>query len=679
MTASGYYDAGFVYLFLQWHSRKQLIVKPLAVRFVRLTRDPNDDGYHAQIHMEIMIAEHILTEDFRGRTSASRMMCVKNLGNPTIVTEAYSSLSNYHCALFVGSDISFSPPLVAHSRRHRSRSSPRKHYRHMLTAAAKATKASISSGKAARTMRFSRGAAASTRTSCSGISGSLAMVVATAQFVPSSHLSRHLMVAAFSSSFHIQQVRASSTQSSSSSSSSRMMGSTSIKKDQSFVTWSFDEPCKTMAWTPLSSAALTAGTKSDNWDDDADLVFVGVLAPKKDNDKDDDEEEQDNDEELSVTLTDGAKDLDEKLGGALSDLMLENAKAFKNGAKAGSMTPVLRVFVDGKAKRYVGVGLGCVPDADKGFEGVGSALGKALASSCDSEKKVKRANFLIPESVMSDSVCARDIATAFYSSLYSDNRFRTGKKVKTPAEDLESLTILSDGSTGVDGVQDALDAGKKLATGISMTKDIVNAPHNVLNSESLADTARRLAEESGGSLTCTILGKKECEERGMGAYLGVARASETDPQFIHVTYTPSDGAIVKKIGVIGKGLLFDTGGYNIKTGMMELMKFDCGGAAAVLGAARAIGALKPPGVECHFVVAACENMINAKGVVPSDILTASNGKTIEVLNTDAEGRLTLADALVYCDKEIGCESIIELSTLTGACMVALGKVRASII
>ena len=107
---------------------------------------------------------------------------------------------------------------------------------------------------------------------------------------------------------------------------------------------------------------------------------------------------------------------------------------------------------------------------------------------------------------------------------------------------------------------------------------------------------------------------------------------------------------------------------------MELMKTDCGGAAAVLGAARAVGALKPPGVECHFVVAACENMINGKGLVPSDILTASNGKTIEVLNTDAEGRLTLADALVYCDKELDCESIIELSTLTGACMVALGKV-----
>ena len=129
----------------------------------------------------------------------------------------------------------------------------------------------------------------------------------------------------------------------------------------------------------------------------------------------------------------------------------------------------------------------------------------------------------------------------------------------------------------------------------------------------------------------------------------------------------------KKVGIVGKGLLFDTGGYNIKTQMMELMKFDCGGSAAVLGAARAVGDIKPEGVEAHFVVAACENMINARAVVPSDILTASNGKTIEVLNTDAEGRLTLADALVFADKECGCESIIELSTLTGACMISLGK------
>ena len=161
----------------------------------------------------------------------------------------------------------------------------------------------------------------------------------------------------------------------------------------------------------------------------------------------------------------------------------------------------------------------------------------------------------------------------------------------------------------------------------------------------------------------------------MGAFLGVARGSETEPQFIHLTYRPRNRwrkRILKRLGIVGKGLLFDTGGYNIKTGMMELMKFDCGGAAAVFGAARTIAELQPDNVEVHFCVAACENMISERAYVPSDILTASNGKTIEVMNTDAEGRLTMADALVYVDKELDCDEIVELSTLTGACVVSLG-------
>jgi len=437
------------------------------------------------------------------------------------------------------------------------------------------------------------------------------------------------------------------------------------KMNQSFETWSFDEACKKMAWSPISIAELSAADS-----DDADLTFVGVYAPAKEEDAE--EEDEDKEEEVvAPTLAGVTKELDDSLGGALSGLMVENFKDFKNGATAGGTLPTFRTYEDGKAKRYIVVGLGAEPkDADKA-ESIGSAIGKALATKCDAEKGVSSAKILLPESVASDAKNLKDLSTAFYTGLYTDNRHRTGKKVVTPAEDLKALFVVSDGSS-TEAMQEALDAGKKIATGMSMTKDIVNAPHNVLNSESLAETAKRMAEESGGSLTCTVLGKEECEERGMGAYLGVARGSETEPQFIHITYTP-EGPVNKKVGVVGKGLLFDTGGYNIKTQMMELMKFDCGGAAAVLGAARAVGALKPPGVECHFVVAACENMINDKAVVPSDILTASNGKTIEVLNTDAEGRLTLADALVYCDKELDCESIIELSTLTGACMISLGK------
>ena len=332
------------------------------------------------------------------------------------------------------------------------------------------------------------------------------------------------------------------------------------KMDQSFKTWSFDKPTETMEWSPLSKAelAVSSDAAAAGWEDDADLVIVGVFAPSKDDKEEEEEAEEDSDEkdDSTVVLSGSAKDLDDKLDGALTHVMEENAKAFKNGAKAGSTTPTLRVFSGGKSQRIIVLGLGKEPKDDKGFESVGSAVGKTIASKCDVEKKTKTAKILLPASVVSDGPTMKDLAAAFHSTLYVDNRFRTGKKVKTPAEDLESVSIVPDGSTN-EGAQDSLEEGKKVAIGVHMAKDIVNAPHNVLNSVSLADTARRLAKESGGALKCTILGKRECEERGMGAFLGVARASETEPQFIHITYKPK-GDIKKKVGVIGKGLLFDT-------------------------------------------------------------------------------------------------------------------------
>ncbi|MCZ0901000.1 leucyl aminopeptidase, partial [Microcoleus sp. HI-ES] len=158
---------------------------------------------------------------------------------------------------------------------------------------------------------------------------------------------------------------------------------------------------------------------------------------------------------------------------------------------------------------------------------------------------------------------------------------------------------------------------------------------------------------------------------GMGAFLGVARASELPPKFIHLTYKP-EGTPRRKIAIVGKGLTFDSGGLNIKGAGsgIEMMKVDMGGAAATLGAAKAIGHIKPD-VEVHFISAVTENMISGRAMRPGDILTASNGKTIEVNNTDAEGRLTLADALVFADK-LGVDAIIDLATLTGACVIALG-------
>jgi len=164
----------------------------------------------------------------------------------------------------------------------------------------------------------------------------------------------------------------------------------------------------------------------------------------------------------------------------------------------------------------------------------------------------------------------------------------------------------------------------------------------------------------------------------MGAYLAVSQGACEPPKFIHLTYKPK-GEVKKKVAVIGKGLTFDSGGYNLKAGpgsMIEMMKFDMGGSAATLGAAKAVGALQPDGVEAHFIVASCENMVSAEAMRPGDILTASNGKTIEVINTDAEGRLTLADALIYAEETVGAEEIVDIATLTGAMIVALGPLYA---
>lgn len=248
------------------------------------------------------------------------------------------------------------------------------------------------------------------------------------------------------------------------------------------------------------------------------------------------------------------------------------------------------------------------------------------------------------------------LAEGLYLGGYRFSKYKSSKEEK-------GLRILLAGASAPE-----VEKAKVVAEAVNYARDLVNEPPNLLTPAELARRALALAEEVG--LEAEVWDERRIEEEGMGAFLAVAKGSANPPRFIKLVYRahPSMG----RVALVGKGLTFDTGGYSLKpTDSMSTMKSDMAGAAAVLGAMRAIAKLKPP-YEVRAYIAAAENMISGSAYRVQDILRSYSGKTIEVLNTDAEGRLTLADALAYAEKE-GAEQILELSTLTGAAVVALGE------
>ncbi len=232
----------------------------------------------------------------------------------------------------------------------------------------------------------------------------------------------------------------------------------------------------------------------------------------------------------------------------------------------------------------------------------------------------------------------------------------------------EALVVPPDARSARD-VAEGVRTGETFARATWFARDLVNAPANEVHPTHLAEVAETIARPP--RLSVKILDRAECEELGMGAFLGVAKGSEQPPKFIHLTYRPS-GRPTKRVAIIGKGITFDAGGLDLKSaeGMLR-MKDDMSGAAAVLGIMRALPILKPK-VEVHGLIAATENMPSGTAFRPGDVLRAMNGTTIEIGNTDAEGRLTLADVLSYAVQTIKPDEMVDLATLTGACVVALG-------
>jgi len=367
-------------------------------------------------------------------------------------------------------------------------------------------------------------------------------------------------------------------------------------------------------------------------------------------------------EALKPKLEGVATDLDEALNGKLSQFL--DAEEFE--AKAASS----KVMFDpsGVSNRSIIVGLGDLSKLSEiDWRVAGATASKALLTLPATSVKASKVNLVCP-----DGAKSRDLLEGFYLGLHTTKQFKgkqTRDKLKTvplPA----SLKLVNFG----EGSESVASVAQSVARGVILARDMVNAPANVLTPATMASIAQALASETG--LEATILEKEQCEEMGMGSFLAVARCSDVPPRLIHLVYRPEGGEAKRKVGIVGKGLTYDAGGYNLKLGaaaMVEKMKFDMGGAAATLGAARAVAALKPADVEVHFIIATCENMVsgNVGALHPGDIITAMDGTTIEVNNTDAEGRLTLADALLYCQQQ-KVEEIVDIATLTGACMIALG-------
>lgn len=285
--------------------------------------------------------------------------------------------------------------------------------------------------------------------------------------------------------------------------------------------------------------------------------------------------------------------------------------------------------------------------------------------------KVSNVSLIFEKSI--DKGLFRYFMESFFLEYVTDERFKSTDKNSTLVF-MERMTIHIDNASSYN---EELQKSRIYFNATYYACQLIAAPSNYCNPVSLGNAAIELAQKF--NLDYKVLHVKEIEALKMGAYLSVGKGSMYPPRFIHLTYR-GQGDIKKKVALVGKGITFDSGGYNLKAApgsMIDIMKYDMSGCAAVLGCAYCIGTLKPSNIEVHFISAVCENMVSSNAYRPGDIITASNGKTIEVGNTDAEGRLTLADALVYAEK-LKVDYIIDIATLTGAMLYSLGTSYAGI-
>jgi len=351
--------------------------------------------------------------------------------------------------------------------------------------------------------------------------------------------------------------------------------------------------------------------------------------------------------------------LDKELKGVIG----KSAEASKFAAKRGEL---LNIFPQTGvlASWIVVVGLG------KKSEFIADDLRRAMGSlSAKMKKKVDSIALALPtesEMSFSASMIAQLVGEGLVLGSYEFNKYQAKEE---KGERKLSTIIIS--KANAKGVKEGIEKANLYSQATILARDLVNEQSSVATPTFLANLALSIAKKDK-NITCKVYDKAEAEKLGMGAFLGIAKASATPPKFIHLEYTPEKVKNKEKLAIVGKGITFDSGGINVKTGSgMKDMKMDMSGAAIVLAVFSVISAIKPD-FSVIGLIAATPNLISGTSLVPGDVVRAMNGKTIEILDTDAEGRVTMADSLSYAVKEKALR-IIDFATLTGACMVALGN------
>lgn len=307
----------------------------------------------------------------------------------------------------------------------------------------------------------------------------------------------------------------------------------------------------------------------------------------------------------------------------------------------------------------IGIGEGSTPDLND----IRNQTSKAIQLA----RKVKSLKIAVHASGHEKNI--RTIVEGICMGDYSFDAFKSKESQKKNPHIQEVYLV----APATESMKKSVTQGINSAVSVLFARDLVNTPASHLHPETLVAYALDIERKSQGIVKAIVLDEKECKKLGMGAFLGVAQGSDRKPAFIVLHYK---GNGRRKFAFVGKSITFDSGGLSLKPseGMMD-MKIDMAGGAAVLGVFDYLATQQPQILafsDIYGVLPACENMPSGKAIKPGDVVTASNGKTIEVLNTDAEGRLALADGLVYAETVLKADYIIDMATLTGACMVALG-------